>query len=87
MVQRVRIFIDNHYSPKPEYVRFYLILSIVFGFRIKPHVIIRTVGRTTASRNVRTLLRSVCLQMSHIFGSKAEEVPMVINERLIIHEY
>ncbi|XP_052705223.1 uncharacterized protein LOC128180999 isoform X4 [Crassostrea angulata] len=43
---------------------------------IKSHVIIRTVGRTTASRNVRTLLRSVCLQMSHIFGSKTEEVPM-----------
>lgn len=62
-----------------------VIMSIVFGFRIKSHVIIRTVGRTTASRNVRTLLRSVCLQMSHIFGSKTEEVPMVTNNKLLIN--
>ncbi|XP_048730738.1 uncharacterized protein LOC125647914 isoform X3 [Ostrea edulis] len=43
---------------------------------LKPHVIIRAIGRTTASRNVRTLLRSICLQLCHVFGGKAEEVPM-----------
>ncbi|XP_061189276.1 uncharacterized protein LOC133197318 [Saccostrea echinata] len=44
--------------------------------RFKPHVIIRTIGRTTASRNVRTLLRSLCLQLCFAFGGKTEEVPM-----------
>nr|XP_022332826.1 uncharacterized protein LOC111130267 isoform X3 [Crassostrea virginica] len=43
---------------------------------VNPHVIVRTIGRTTASRNVRTLLRSVCLQLCHVFGSKTDEVPV-----------
>ncbi|RUS77155.1 hypothetical protein EGW08_015078, partial [Elysia chlorotica] len=40
-----------------------------------PCVIVRMIGSTMDSTNVRTLIRSVCLQMCHIFGNNPAHVP------------
>nr|KAG5686694.1 hypothetical protein BaRGS_013593 [Batillaria attramentaria] len=39
-------------------------------------VLVRIIGATEESSNVRTLLRSLCLQMCHVFGNNPQEVPL-----------
>ncbi|XP_033751620.1 uncharacterized protein LOC117335608 isoform X2 [Pecten maximus] len=38
-------------------------------------VLLRVIGITTSSTNVRSLLRELCLQMCHVFGSNEDDVP------------
>ncbi|XP_060086455.1 NACHT and WD repeat domain-containing protein 2-like [Ylistrum balloti] len=38
-------------------------------------VLLRVIGITTSSTNVRSLLRELCLQMCHVFGTNEDDVP------------
>lgn len=42
---------------------------------VTPRVIVRMIGCTTESMNIRTLIRGICLQLCHIFGSNPAHVP------------
>ncbi|XP_076450611.1 NACHT domain- and WD repeat-containing protein 1-like [Babylonia areolata] len=46
------------------------------GYDQDIRVLVRIVGATEESSNIRTLLRSLCMQMCHVFGNNPSEVPL-----------
>ena len=56
-----------------------MLLLSAFRYDQDVRVLVRMVGVTEEASNARTLLRSLCLQMCHIFGNSPEEVPSVNN--------
>ncbi|GFO41708.1 NACHT domain- and WD repeat-containing protein 1-like isoform x3 [Plakobranchus ocellatus] len=40
-----------------------------------PCILVRMIGCTTESTNIRTLIRSICVQLCHIFGDNPSQVP------------
>lgn len=52
-------------------------MFLVYCFSVEAGVLIRSIGKTTSSVNIRTLLRDICEQLCIILDTEHEEIPTV----------